>query len=137
MELKELEDDKAIQEKLQNLHDSIEKITKLLDTALKADTSQLSKKEKIDYDLFLTYALNTLYWMYLRTRGEDPVKNEVKNQLNRIKEYMFKAKQAHERQTVRPRIDQPAAKRFVKHGIKYKAPKNNQEPPNKKIRFDD
>lgn len=93
MELKELENDKLIQEKLQNLHDSVEKITNFLDTAFKADITQLTQKEKIDFDLFITYSLNTLYWMYLRIRGEDPNKNEVKNQLNRVKEYMVKAKQ--------------------------------------------
>lgn len=50
-------------------------------------------KEKVDYDLFMVYCLNTLYWLYLRTRGLDPNKNDVKSQLNRVKEYMMKAKQ--------------------------------------------
>ncbi|KAF7268976.1 ribosomal RNA processing 47 [Rhynchophorus ferrugineus] len=134
MELKELENDKIIHEKLQNLHDSVEKISNFLDIAFKADITHFSQKEKIDFDLFLTYSLNTLYWMYLRTRGEDPNKNEVKNQLNRVKEYMVKAKQAHERQTIRPKVDQSAAKRFVKHGINHK---ETCETPNKKIRFND
>ncbi|KAG5896069.1 hypothetical protein JTB14_006858 [Gonioctena quinquepunctata] len=82
----------------------------------------------------LTYSLNTLYWLYLRTKNEDPNKSDVKNQLNRIKEYMMKAKQAHERQTIRPKIDQEAAGRFVKHGINYK---NDQQTLNKKIKFTD
>lgn len=137
MELPDLEEDHSIKEKLQNLHLSVEKIKAILDVALEADTERFSLKERVDFDLFLTYTLNTLYWMYLRTNGEDPNKHDVKNQLNRIKDYMIKAKQAHERQTIRPKLDQAAAGRFVKQGINHKNQKDDEQPPNKKIRFDD
>lgn len=94
MDFGDLEDDKSIQEKLQNFHTSIEKIENLLQNALSADDyEQLSTKEKVDYDLFMAYTLNTLYWLYLRSRGEDPNTTDVKNQLNRVREYMVKAKE--------------------------------------------
>lgn len=93
--LKDLEEDKVIAEKVENLRTSVQKIHDVLDQALKADTSQFSLKDRVDFDLFLTYALNTLYWMYLRTKGQDPNSNDVKNQLSRIKEYMIKAKQVN------------------------------------------
>lgn len=94
MDYGDLKEDKNIQEKLENFHESVVKIENLLETALKPETyEKLSVKQKIDYDLFLTYTLNTLYWLYLRTRGVDPNKNEVKKELSRIKEFMVKAKQ--------------------------------------------
>ncbi|KAJ8922333.1 hypothetical protein NQ315_004276 [Exocentrus adspersus] len=137
MDFGDLEDDKVIQHKLTNFHSSVEKITKMLDLALNSDIyEKLSVKEKVDYDLFIAYATDTLYWLYLRLKNEDPNKNDIKLQLNRVKEYMVKAKQAHERHTLRPKIDQQAAKRFVKHGIQYKN-KPDQPPPNKKIKFSD
>lgn len=95
MDLKDLEDDKVITEKVENLRTSVQKIHDVLDQALNADTSEFSLKDRVDFDLFLTYALNTLYWMYLRTKGQDPNSHDVKNQLNRIKEYMIKAKQVN------------------------------------------
>ncbi|XP_066254324.1 nuclear nucleic acid-binding protein C1D [Euwallacea similis] len=135
MELKDLEKDKAIEVKLQNLHDSIQNIQKFLDTALEVDTAEYSTKDKVDLDLFVTYALNTLYWMYLRTKGEDPNTHDVKNQLNRVKEYMIKAREAHERLTLRPKVDQAAVGRFVKHGISYRDKKPSGQTPKKKVKL--
>lgn len=92
----DLKDDINIQTKIQHLHESIVKIDKILElvTTNKDNLNgKLTLKEKTDCDLFIAYMLNTLYWIYLRTRGVDPNKNEVKNQLNRVKDYMIKAKQ--------------------------------------------
>lgn len=94
MDFGDLKDDTQIQEKIQNLHTSINKIEKLLEPEVNSVIlNKLSTKEKVDYDLFMTYTLNTLYWLYLRTKGVDPNKNDVKTQLNRVKDYMIKAKQ--------------------------------------------
>lgn len=91
----DLKDDKQIQEKIITLRKSVEKIENMLDViASNPDLKEkLTLKEKVDYDLFMAYTLNTLFWMYMRMKGEDPNKNEVKNQLNRVKDYMIKAKQ--------------------------------------------
>lgn len=94
MDFGTLKDDKEIQDKLINFQNSITKIEQVLEESLVENVhEQLSTKEKIDFDLFTAYSLNTLYWLYLRSSGEDPNKNDVKNQLNRVKEYMTKAKQ--------------------------------------------
>nr|CAH7761888.1 unnamed protein product [Callosobruchus chinensis] len=139
MDFGDLSEDKEIQAKLQNFHENIQKIEEIINLAVTSDIySNLSLKEKIDYDLFMAYALNTLYWLYLKTKNVDPNKNEIKNQLQRIKEYMIKAKQAHERQTIRPRLDKPAANRFVKHGLQHKQHRSNEnsdKPLNKRIKF--
>lgn len=129
MDFGDLKDDKAIQEKLTNFSRSINKIEETLQSKLDPETyKKLSLQEKVNYDLFMTYALNTLFWIYLKTRGIDPYKNEVKNQLNRIKQHMVKAKEAHLRNTARPKIDRAVAARFIKHGIE----KSQDEPPSKK-----
>ncbi|XP_057661798.1 nuclear nucleic acid-binding protein C1D-like [Diorhabda carinulata] len=133
----DLDNDKNIQEKLTNLHNSVEKIEIMLEKLRTADIyEQLSLKQKVDYDLFIAYTLNTLYWLYLRIKNEDPNKNDVKNQLNRVKEYMLKAKQANERNTIRPKLNQAVAGRFIKHGISYKDGEN-VPALNKKIKFQD
>ncbi|KAJ8942941.1 hypothetical protein NQ318_003827 [Aromia moschata] len=137
MEFGDLGDDKSIQEKLTNFHSSVEKIDNMLNLVLNNDIYEtLSLKEKVDYDLFIAYTLNTLYWMYLRSINEDPNKNDIKNQLSRIKDYMVKAKQAHERQTIRPKIDQQAASRFVKHGIQHRERNQINHHQIKKLKSD-
>ncbi|RZC37945.1 nuclear nucleic acid-binding protein C1D [Asbolus verrucosus] len=136
MDFGDISDDASIQEKLLNFHSSVEKIGKILELSADPNIYQkLTTKEKVDYDLFMAYTLNTLYWLYLRTKGEDPNKNDIKNQLNRIKQYMVKAKQAHERQTIRPKLDQPAARRFIKHGLQYRDAAEIEEPPHKKLKL--
>ncbi|XP_044272470.1 nuclear nucleic acid-binding protein C1D-like [Tribolium madens] len=137
MDFGDLSEDKAIQAKLCNFHSSVEKIEIFLEMSSSPDIyAKLTMKETVDYDLFMAYTLNTLFWLYMKTRGEDPTKSEIKNQLNRVKQYMVKAKEAHERQVLRPRIDRGAAGRFIKHGIHYKD-SGSEEPPNKKIKFSD
>lgn len=138
MDFGDLSDDSAIQEKLTNFRKSIKKIEGIITTLMKEDVyEKLSTKEKVDYDLFVAYTLNTLYWLYLRSRNEDPNKNEIKNQLTRIKEYMVKAKNAHERNTIRPTVNKQVAERFVKHGINYRRGDGDGPPPNKITKFTD
>lgn len=96
MDFGDLQDDEAVQEKLTNFQNSVKKVNEMLQLTLNSDVSErLSLKEKIEYDLFQAYTLSTLYWLYLRNRNEDPNKNDIKNQLNRIKDYMVKAKQVN------------------------------------------
>ncbi|CAG9856162.1 unnamed protein product [Phyllotreta striolata] len=135
MDFTELKGDKPVQEKLVKFHNSVNKIEEMIQKLQRADIyEQLTLKEKVDYDLFVSYTLNTLFWLYLRVKNEDPNNNDVKNQLNRIKEYMLKAKQAHERQTIRPKVDKAVAGRFIKHGIQSTT---DGQPVNKKIKFAD
>lgn len=94
MNFGDLKDDSDIQAKINNLHASLERMDKTLTLLFDSDIrDKLDLKLKTDYDLFVAYTLNTLYWIYLRTKGIDPNKNEVKNQLHRVKQYMIQAKQ--------------------------------------------
>lgn len=94
MDFEDLKDDKEIQLKIINFHSSVDNIEKMLDFALSDDIyEKLNTEDKVNYDLFMGYTLNTLFWLYLRTKGVDPNKSEIKNQLNRIRQYMVKAKE--------------------------------------------
>jgi exosome complex protein LRP1 len=136
MDFGDLSEDKPIQEKLQNFHNSIEKIGKFVELSSNLEVyKQLTTKEKVDFDLFMAYTLNTLFWLYMKTKGQDPNQSDIKNQLNRVKQYMVKAKEAHERQTIKPRIDKAVAGRFVKHGIHHKDNTEPEEPPSKRIKL--
>lgn len=77
--------------------------------------SNLSMEEKVKYDLFLSYSLTSLYWIYLRTQGEEPA-GHIKSELDRVKKYMDRSKQIHDRKSM-PKLDQAAAKRFIKSGL--------------------
>lgn len=92
MEMENLEDN--VKDALLESRTSLDKIEKILDAVLNNfNYKSFSPKEKVDYDLFLAYVLNTLNWMHLRLNGLDPNKSDAKQEFNRIKEYMQKAKQ--------------------------------------------
>lgn len=54
--------------------------------------SKLSTIDKIKYDLFITYAVSSLFWSDLKTLGRCPVKNNIKVQLEKVKEYSDRLK---------------------------------------------
>ena len=49
-----------------------------------------------ELDLTLAYTLNSLFWIYLRTQGVAPKDHAVSAELDRIKNYMVRLKQAKE-----------------------------------------
>lgn len=85
--------DEAMKGKLEKFCGSVQNIEDLLATGLKEEVYEsLELKDKVDYDLFIAYTLNTLFWLYLRTKGANPLKSQVKEELTRIRECMVKAK---------------------------------------------
>lgn len=94
MEYDDLGNDEVIKTKLRNFQDSIKQIGDKIELAINSNVyNDLSIKDKVNYDLFMVYSLNTLYWMYLRTKNQNPKKNDLKGQLTRIKSYMIKRDQ--------------------------------------------
>ena len=81
--------------------------------------------------LMVAYAVNALFWMYLRTRGEKVINHPVKAELERVKRALRKVKEAEAKQAAadaeaaanglpnppRPTIDTSAARRFVKAAL--------------------
>lgn len=58
--------------KLENFFSAIQKIEDMLSLANQINYEELSVEEKVKYDIFLSYSINSLYFMYLKINGEDP-----------------------------------------------------------------
>ncbi|KAF5308670.1 hypothetical protein FQR65_LT06131 [Abscondita terminalis] len=128
MDFGDLEENEGIQEKLGNFHNSLQNLENLLETTLDSEKYEsLNTRDKVNYDLFMAYALNSLYWLYLRTKGLNPNQSDIKNQLNRVKQYMAKAKEAHDRNTIRPKLNQAVAKRDSREVGKLSQQSSNLE----------
>lgn len=68
----ELKNDLNFVSKVQATSEAIAKIEKVIKDSSEEKIDELSTEDKIKYDLFLAYALNSLYWMYLKVNGENP-----------------------------------------------------------------
>jgi exosome complex protein LRP1 len=116
--------------KLQIQIDGVEKFLKML---CESDPDQvyntLDAAGKAQHDLFVTYALNSLFWVYLRTKGRDAANHAVKSELGRVQEHMVRAKQLEDR-ALAPRLDTDAAKRFVRGGLWQPQSKEDKEKKN-------
>lgn len=136
----ELLNDEELVANIQNLDNSIANIETLLESHMSVDYISLTVEDKIKYDLLFAFALDSLYWMYLRLDGTDPTTHNIKRELDRIKTSMDMAKGAIARKNM-PRIDKGAAGRFVEHALKTPDDKKRKteviQNPSKKIKFDD
>ena len=141
LNLGELAQDETFKTSVIKFHTSVDKVGDALQLCCGHDVySSLSPEDQVQYDLFLSYSLNSLFWSYLRTQGVDPTKHGVKNELDRVRSYIARAKQVHDKQSM-PRVDKEAAERFVTSGLwepgqpKLK-PSSSGKKANKRKRFD-
>lgn len=74
---------------------------------------KLSNTDKIEYNLLMSYCLNSMFWMYLRAEGIDPAKHRIKLENDRLKKSMTRAKQINDKKTLMPHINKDAAQRLV------------------------
>jgi len=74
----------------------------------------LSPLEKAKLSIIVAYAINTLFYSYLKTQGISPQDHPVKKELERIKLYIKKLQNVTELQKgPKSRIDREAADRFI------------------------
>ncbi|KAI8985097.1 hypothetical protein BDB01DRAFT_721760 [Pilobolus umbonatus] len=64
----------------------------LLSKPLTETYTKLPLAERCEFEILLSYALNTLYYIYLRTQGSDPQSHDVMTELARIQDYIMKIK---------------------------------------------
>lgn len=122
----DLSHDAELTSRLKQFREAIFKIEDRISLANDPEIyEKLSNNDKIKYNLLMSYSLNSLFWMYLRAEGIDPTKHPIKNENERLKKSMVRAKQINDRNTLMPRIDKNAAQRFVRHGLWQ--PKVNEE----------
>ncbi|KAG0738595.1 hypothetical protein G6F23_009570 [Rhizopus arrhizus] len=74
--------------------------------------------ERYELQVLLSYSLNTLYYIYLRSSGSDPQKHDVMKELQRVQTYIKKLK-VHQGKGPKPnmRLNKEAAGRFIKAAI--------------------
>lgn len=117
-DIEELSHDTELMKKMKQFHDATMKIEDTIKLATNPDTYEnLSNADKIKYNLLMSYTLNSLFWMYLRGEGEDPTKHRIKSENERLKKSMIRAKQINDKNTLMPRVNKDAAKRFVRNGL--------------------
>lgn len=114
--ISDLCDDIEFRKTVQEFEARIQNLGNIINECCHSEISnKQSIEEKVKHDLFLSYSLSSLYWMYLRTQGENS-SDHVKSELDRIKKYMDKSKQIHDRKSM-PKLDKAAAGRFVRSGL--------------------
>ncbi|XP_013776426.1 nuclear nucleic acid-binding protein C1D-like [Limulus polyphemus] len=76
----------------------------------------LTPLEKARLDLSIGYTLNSLFWLYLVTQGVNPKEHAVKQELDRIKGYMNRAKEIADKEKA-PKLNTDVAQRFVRSSL--------------------
>nr|CAD7579046.1 unnamed protein product [Timema californicum] len=118
LDLSELEAHTKLVSNIHKFHGSFARVSAMVDTLCDSGIyEKLDAEGRVKYDLFMSYALNSLFWMYLRTKGRNPAQTPVKSEINRVKEYFDKYQKIKDRKTIMPRVNQDVAKRFVRSGL--------------------
>eukprot|EP00730_Choanoeca_flexa_P001584 TRINITY_DN10697_c0_g2_i2.p1 TRINITY_DN10697_c0_g2~~TRINITY_DN10697_c0_g2_i2.p1 ORF type:complete len:175 (+),score=46.29 TRINITY_DN10697_c0_g2_i2:37-525(+) len=110
------------EEQLKPFEDAVASLNDKLDL-LKAKPAsalreQLSPLESAKFDLLMAYSMNSMFWMYLSSRGINPADHPVKAQLERVRDYMMKIKRLEaEASGEGVRLNKSAADRFIKHAM--------------------
>ncbi|XP_052862684.1 uncharacterized protein LOC128269293 [Anopheles cruzii] len=93
--------------------------------------NHLTLEESTRFDGHLTYCVNSLFWMAQKLSGNTNMMLTTKQNLQRVQSTLSRTNEVHENIYCRPRIHQPAAKRFIRAGInvpKHKTvPKENMK----------
>lgn len=72
----ELSNDEKFIKVVENFDKCLDQIDASLQAAVEvARYDEMSTSEKVKFDNYLAYTINSLYWMYVKLQGQDP--NEV------------------------------------------------------------
>ncbi|XP_052897480.1 uncharacterized protein LOC128304342 [Anopheles moucheti] len=89
-------------------------------------------EQKVRFDSLCAFCVNSLFWMHEKLLGRpNTVMDDIKSDLDRVREAMKRLQMVHDNLTKRPQLDKPAAKRFIRAGL---YDKSDSAPPNKKKR---
>ncbi|KAH3758159.1 nuclear nucleic acid-binding protein C1D [Pelomyxa schiedti] len=105
---------------LTEVDDTISKLESQLEPLFEVSLQELKEKlqpvDQAKLHMTLAYAINSLFYMFLKTQGVSTQNHPVVAEMGRIKEYFEKLKDLTNRAKA-ARIDQQAAARFIKHGV--------------------
>ncbi|XP_029039929.1 nuclear nucleic acid-binding protein C1D-like [Osmia bicornis bicornis] len=117
-DFEELSNDTNLIARVTQFHDAAMKIEDTIKMATDPEIyEKLSDEDKIQYDLLMSYCLNSTFWMYLRAEGVDPAKHQIRSENERLKKSMARAKQISDRNSLMPRVNKDVAKRFVRNSL--------------------
>jgi len=109
-----------IQDKLEKFDEALGEMEDVLSLQFEIPHAKLSERltpiERAKLDLANAYALNSIFFQYLATRGVSIKEHPLKTELDRIKECMTRMKELEDRQKA-PKINKDAAKRFVRSAL--------------------
>ncbi|KAI0652455.1 hypothetical protein C8Q79DRAFT_937766 [Trametes meyenii] len=136
------DDSEKLLEKLDLLNDSLddfeEKLEPLLAQTLPESLLPLETIQQVKLNVAIPYLVYDLIFVYLKTRGVDPKTHPVIAELERVKQYFDKIKNAEDPEKRKTTVDKAAANRFIKHAIaqvRAQRPPGDNEGPSH-IRFD-
>ncbi|KAJ2608865.1 hypothetical protein H4S08_004288 [Coemansia sp. RSA 1365] len=85
---------------------------------------KLTPIQRCELEALVAYAINTLYWVYLKVNGVPPKEHPVMDELQRVQRYIEKinrAKKSNNKQESRAmRVDANAASRIIQNATSKK-----------------
>ncbi|CAB4017356.1 Nuclear nucleic acid-binding C1D [Paramuricea clavata] len=124
MAASEVDDNELPDEIISSLEDfyrSMNTVEETLDPLLVMSSEEIHEKldvlDRAKLDLMMVYAMNSMFWIYLITQGVNPKEHGIKHELDRVKDYMKKIKDAGDKRKASLKIDKDAARRFVKGAL--------------------
>lgn len=78
----ELKNDVNFVTNVKTATEAIKSIENTIDKVSEIKLEDLSADDKVKHDIFLAYAINSLFWMYLKINGENP--NTVSRQFSQF-----------------------------------------------------
>mmetsp|Transcript_9594 Transcript_9594/g.14378 ORF Transcript_9594/g.14378 Transcript_9594/m.14378 type:complete len:125 (+) Transcript_9594:32-406(+) len=110
-----LESFDELEEAVKKIEDHIKKIGKF---PLKQLSNSIAPLESAKLHGSLAFALDSLFFMYLKTQGVSTKDHPIKKELDRIKKYIRKIENASKKEEpTGRRIDKKAAARFIQSGM--------------------
>ncbi|XP_050099066.1 nuclear nucleic acid-binding protein C1D [Anopheles aquasalis] len=121
--------DVAFIRKDETLKKTIEKIGKCLkDVCEDYDKyHHFSIEEKVWYDTYIAYSVNSLFWIHRKLTGKTEDNDEIMHELVKVRSAMVRLKEIKDNAT-KPRLDGKAAKRFIRAGL-YDAQQPHRKRP--------
>jgi len=114
--------DEHVSDQIAGIEEALARVDELFGNLDSVDYNQVVKNmsslDRAKYDLTNLYAINSLFFMYVRSFGQDPKDVSIKDELDRIRKQMVRASEiANKPKELRSRIDKDAARRMVKSGL--------------------
>ena len=88
----------AVSSQLDSVRSTLAPLMKL---PMKETLAKLKPMERARLEVGLSFAINALFYVYLKTRGENPVDHPVKKELDTVKMYLKKLKAVQEKVNLR------------------------------------